>query len=132
MADLLVHMARVQESVSGFIHDQLSLLESLGYSKLPANDDDVDELHADYSLSEDPIGKPPEVPAESWKYVMDSERPLVQARWDKFAPERRLHIAEVIANSDIDTRVQSNAPTSSHWYMRTQMHISMSRRRTPP
>jgi hypothetical protein len=65
MADLLVHMARVQESISGFIHDQLSLLESLDYSKLPENDDDVDDLHADYSLSEDPTGKPPEVPSES-------------------------------------------------------------------
>ena len=110
MTDLLVHMARVQESISGFIHDQLSLLESLGYSKLPENDDDVDDLHADYSLSEDPTGKPPEVPSQSWKYVMDSERPLVQARWDKFSPERRIHIAEVIANADIDNARPKQRP----------------------
>jgi hypothetical protein len=72
MADLLVHMARVQDSISGYIHDQLSLLESLGYAKLPDNDDETDSLQAEYSLSEDPTGKPPEVPIESWKYIMDS------------------------------------------------------------
>ena len=93
MADLLAHIASVQDSVSGYIHDQLSLLECLGYSKLPENDDDIDKLKAEYSLCENPMGKPPEVPAESWKYVMDSERHLVQARWDKFSPERRAHIA---------------------------------------
>ena len=54
LTDLLAHMASVQDSVSGYIHDQLSLLESLGYSNLPDNDNDVDDLHAEYSLSENP------------------------------------------------------------------------------
>jgi hypothetical protein len=103
-------MTHVQDSISGYIHDQLSLLESLGYSKLPESDDDTDDLSAEYSLSEDLTGKPLEVPAESWKFVMDSERPLVQARWDKYSPERRAHIAEVIANADIDSARPKQRP----------------------
>jgi hypothetical protein len=110
MADLLVHMARVQDSISGYIHDKLSLLESLGYSQLPEDDDETDSLRTDYSLSDDPTGKPPEVPTESWKYVMDSERPLVQARWAKFPEARRAHIAEVIANADIDNARPKQRP----------------------
>lgn len=75
IADLLVHMAHVEDTVTSHIHQQLEVLESLGYTALGDDDDNVDYLHEHYSLSADSSGKPEEIPLDSWKYVMYSERP---------------------------------------------------------
>jgi len=83
LADLLAHMAQVQDEVTDHIHNRLVFLESLGFSALPEDDDDVTCLSTEYSLSTNEEGKPDEVPSESWKYIKDDEKPLVRARWDK-------------------------------------------------
>jgi hypothetical protein len=56
LADLLAHMAQVQDEVTDHIHDRLVLLESLGFSALPEGDDDVTCLSTEYSLSDDEEG----------------------------------------------------------------------------
>ena len=80
LADLLAHMAQVQDEVTDHIHNRLVFLESLGFSALPEDDDDVTCLSTEYSLSTDEEGKPDEVPSESWKYIKDDEKPLVRER----------------------------------------------------
>jgi RNase H-like domain found in reverse transcriptase/Integrase zinc binding domain/Reverse transcriptase (RNA-dependent DNA polymerase) len=46
--------------------------------------DDISELATEWTLDEDETDKPEEFPSQYWKYVQDSQKPLVRSRYERF------------------------------------------------
>ena len=74
--------------------------------------DDVSGLAAEYSLSEDPEGKPELFPLEQWKFVADADRPLVAARWAAY-PEARLREILTLLSADGAYEIYSGRPNTN-------------------
>ena len=50
--------------------------------------EDITELAAGWTLNEDESDKPEEFPSEYWRYVQDSQKPLVKARYERYAANK--------------------------------------------
>jgi hypothetical protein len=111
VVDLLAHMTEVQEEVVDELAIRLRELERAGFgSEVGKMDDDVTCFAKTHDLNENTPGRPPEFPIHLWKYVANSTRPLVQARWDIYEPQRLAEILEQAKTADIEPTRPNQRP----------------------
>ena len=97
------------------------VLEDLN-KPIDETEDDISPLITEFSLKEDTTGMPTRFPPELWKYVQDTQKPLVQARWDIYTEERLTEILADLATIDICT-----ARPNAHPYFLAQAYANISR-----
>ena len=85
-------------------------------------DDDISSLIQEYSLNKDETDMPEMFPQELWKYVQDSQKPLIKQRWSIYTNER---LTEIIA--DLHTIDICKSRKNAFPYFKAQAFANISR-----